>query len=85
MSHPGKGGRPLAGVKQRIAAVRDLLDERPRRLVVASESMLYGRPVLEITDLGTAGKILQDRHHLGRRTQALLSRGGTPRDEDREG
>ncbi|NWF82668.1 MAG: ISAzo13 family transposase [Bryobacteraceae bacterium] len=33
----------LAGVKQRFAAVRHLLDERSRRLVVAAESVCMGR------------------------------------------
>jgi hypothetical protein len=33
----------LAGVKQRFLAVRDLLDERARRLVVAAESVALGR------------------------------------------
>jgi hypothetical protein len=33
----------LAGVKQRFSAVRDLLDERSRRLVVAAESVALGR------------------------------------------
>ncbi len=33
----------LAGVKQRFLAVRDLLDERSRRLVVAAESVALGR------------------------------------------
>ena len=32
-----------AGVKQRYSAVRDLLDERSRRLVVAAESLSLGR------------------------------------------
>ena len=33
----------LAGVKQRFSAVRDLLDERSRRLVLAAESLSLGR------------------------------------------
>src|ERR1700682_6006357 len=37
------GMENLAGVKQRFSAVRDLLDERSRRLVVAAESMALGR------------------------------------------
>src|SRR3954453_16208038 len=37
-----EGMKDLAGVKQRFAAVRDLLDERSRRLVVASESRGLG-------------------------------------------
>jgi hypothetical protein len=40
-----------------------------------------GRPVLEITDLGAADRILRDRHHLEERAQALLRRGITPRNE----
>jgi hypothetical protein len=40
-----------------------------------------GRPVLEITDLGTADRILRDRHHFEDRAQALLRRGFTPRNE----
>ena len=34
--------RDLAGIQQRFAAVRDLLDERSRRLVVAAESLSLG-------------------------------------------
>src|SRR5664279_2092678 len=34
--------KDLAGIEQRFAAVRDLLDERSRRLVVASESLSLG-------------------------------------------
>ena len=33
----------LTGIKQRFSAVRDLLDERSRRLVVAAESVALGR------------------------------------------
>lgn len=34
--------KDIAGIKKRFAAVRDLLDERSRRLVVASESLSLG-------------------------------------------
>src|ERR1700693_561594 len=33
----------LTGVKQRFSAVRNLLDERSRRLVIAAESVALGR------------------------------------------
>jgi type IV secretory pathway VirD2 relaxase len=40
-----------------------------------------GRPFLEITDLGTADRILRDRRYLEDRARAFLRRGFTPRNE----
>ena len=40
-----------------------------------------GRPVVEITDLGPADRILRDGRHLEDRAQTLLRRGITPRNE----
>jgi hypothetical protein len=43
------GMEDLAGVKQRFSAVRDFLDERSRRLVVAAESLSWGRGGISAT------------------------------------
>jgi hypothetical protein len=54
---------------------------QPNSFVRLQKQFENGRPVLEITDLGTADRILRDRHYLEDRAQALLRRGITPRNE----
>ena len=63
----------LAGVKQRFAAVRDLLDERSRRLVVAAESVALGRGGISAASRATGisravirrknGVLITETHH----------------------
>jgi hypothetical protein len=40
-----------------------------------------GRPVLELSEIGTATKILQDRNYLRNRAEALIRRGVMPKEE----
>jgi len=43
----------LAGIKERFGALRKVLDERSRRLVVAAESMAWGRGGLSVVSRAT--------------------------------
>ena len=43
----------MAGIKERYSALRQVLDERSRRLVVAAESLAWGRGGLSVVSRAT--------------------------------